>query len=127
MHSITSAADPHTTDMAHRMKIYSAQMALRVVCIIGVVLIDNLWVRILLILGAALLPWFAVMLANRGADRSERTASVYRPPTLTELPTAAETQDRPVDPESVVMDAEYTVHSGPRALPAPRPTATRRN
>ncbi|RLZ02707.1 hypothetical protein CWC38_09675 [Kocuria tytonicola] len=127
VHSITSAADPHTTDMAHRMKVYSVQMGLRIVCIIGAVLIDNLWVRVLLIAGAALLPWFAVMLANRGADRSERPGSAYRPPAAVELPTVAETQDRAAAPETVVVDAEYTVHRPQRELPAHRPTATRRN
>ena len=109
------------------MKVYSVQMGLRIVCIIGAVLIDNLWVRVLLITGAALLPWFAVMLANRGADRSERTSSVYRPPTRTELPTVAETREHSPEPGTVVVDAEYTVHRPQRELPAPRPTATRRN
>ncbi|MDO4919702.1 DUF3099 domain-containing protein [Kocuria sp.] len=124
---MTSAADPHTADISHRMKVYSAQMAVRIVCIIGAILIDNIWVRVLLVLGAALLPWFAVMLANKGADRSERTGSAYRPPTLTELPTTAETRDRAPEPEAVVVDGEYTVHAPQRALPVPRPTASRRN
>ncbi|WP_260850444.1 MULTISPECIES: DUF3099 domain-containing protein [Kocuria] len=126
VHSITSAADPHTTDMAHRMKVYSFQMALRVVCIIGVVLIDNLIARILLVLGAAILPWLAVMMANRGADRSERSGSAYRPPTRTELPTSAESQERAPDPETVVVDGEYTAPPPQRELPPPR-AVTRRN
>ena len=109
------------------MKVYSVQMGLRIVCIIGAVLIDNLWARVLLIAGAALLPWFAVMLANRGADRSERTSSVYRPPTRTELPTTAQAQEHAPDPGTVVVDGEYTVQRSPRELPAHRPSATRRN
>ncbi|WP_270263748.1 DUF3099 domain-containing protein [Kocuria marina] len=118
--------DPHTTDIAHRMKVYSFQMALRVVCIIGVVLIDNLIARILLVLGAAILPWLAVMMANRGADRSERSGSAYRPPTRTELPTSAESQERAPDPETVVLDGEYTAPPPQRELPPPR-AVTRRN
>ncbi|MDN3462131.1 MULTISPECIES: DUF3099 domain-containing protein [Kocuria] len=124
---MTSAADAHTTDMSHRMKVYGVQMALRVACIIGVFLIDNLTVRVLLILGAAVLPWLAVMLANRGADRSQRTGSAYRPPTRTELPTVAETRDVSPDAGDVVVDGEYTVHHAPRQLPGPDPSATRRN
>ena len=83
MHSITSAADSHTSDMRQRMKVYSIQMGLRVVCIIAMVLVDNLVARILLLLGAALLPWFAVLLANKGADRSQRAGSAYTPPQRT--------------------------------------------
>ncbi|MBK4121032.1 DUF3099 domain-containing protein [Kocuria rhizophila] len=127
VHSITSAVDPHTTDMTRRMKVYAVQMGLRVLCIIGVVLIDNFVARILLIVGAALLPWFAVMLANRGADRSERAGSAYQPPARTELPTVAETRDRAPDPDTVVVDAEYTVHPVQRQLPPAPPSATRRN
>ncbi|RUP84947.1 DUF3099 domain-containing protein [Kocuria sp. HSID17582] len=127
VHSITTAADPHTSDMSQRMKVYSIQMGLRVVCIIGMVLIDNLVARIVLLLGAALLPWFAVMLANKGADRSQRAGSAYAPPQRTELPTAAEASERAPDPENVVVDAEYTVHSPRPELPRPPHTATRRN
>lgn len=104
MHSITSAADSHTSDMSQRMKVYSIQMGLRVVCIIAMVLVDNLVARILLLLGAALLPWFAVLLANKGADRSQRAGSAYTPPQRTELPTAAEAQEHEPDPEAVVVD-----------------------
>lgn len=127
MHSITSAADSHTSDMRQRMKVYSIQMGLRVVCIIAMVLVDNLVARILLLLGAALLPWFAVLLANKGADRSQRAGSAYTPPQRTELPTAAEAQEHEPDPEAVVVDGEYTVHRPPRELPRPPHTATRRN
>ena len=70
------------------MKVYGVQMALRVACIIGVFLIDNLTVRVLLILGAAVLPWLAVMLANRGADRSQRTGSASVSYTHLTLPTS---------------------------------------
>ena len=112
--------------MAHRMKVYLFQMALRVVCIVGVVLVDNLIARILLVAGAAILPWLAVMMANRGADRSERTGSAYRPPTRTELPTAAETQESAPDPGTVIVDGEFTVPPPQRELPPPR-SATRRN
>ena len=92
--------------MSHRMKVYGVQMALRVACIIGVFLIDNLTVRVLLILGAAVLPWLAVMLANRGADRSQRAGSAYQPPTRTELPTVAETRDVSPEAGDVVVDGE---------------------
>ena len=125
MHSITSAADSHTADMSHRMKVYAAQMGLRVVCIIGIFLVDNLTARVLLALGAAVLPWMAVLLANRGADRSQRTVAAYRPPAQTELPTVAETQEHTPDPDTVVVDAEYTAHRSPRQLPSAGPSPAR--
>ena len=116
VHSITSAAGPHTQDMSHRMKVYALQQGLRIVCIVGVVFIDILWVRVLLCIGAAVLPWIAVLMANRGADRSERTSTYYRPPQRIELPTVAETQAKPENPETVVVDGEFRTHEPPQAI-----------
>ncbi|WHF23377.1 DUF3099 domain-containing protein [Kocuria rhizophila] len=60
--------------MSHRMKVYGVQMALRVACIIGVFLIDNLTVR------AAILGGRGAAVARGDArepraDRSQRTGS----------------------------------------------------
>ena len=120
VHSITSAADPHTQDMTHRMKVYGLQQGFRLVCIIGAVVVDVLWIRIVLLVAAAVLPWLGVMLANQGADRSERTSLYYRPPQRAELPTSAQTRATEPTPESVVVDAEFRVHHPPRALPPTR-------
>lgn len=125
VHSITSAAGPHTQDMTHRMKVYALQQGLRVVCIIGVVVVPILWMRIVLAVGAAVLPWIAVMLANRGADRSERTSSYLRPANRPELPTTRETHEQP-DASQTVVDAEFRPGSGPRSLPPGR-SGTARN
>lgn len=112
--------------MSRRMKVYALQQGFRLVCIIGAVFVDVLWLRVLLLLAAAVLPWMGVMLANQGADRSERTSEYYRPPRLAELPTSAETRAPEPAPESVVVDAEFRVNEPPRALP-PRRTSTSRN
>ena len=79
VHSITATAEPHTQDMGHRMKVYSIQMGLRIVCLIVFVAVDNIWVRGVAILGVAVLPWMAVLLANSN-DRSSRTSQYYEPP-----------------------------------------------
>lgn len=130
VHSITTAAGSHTQDMTHRMKVYGFQMGLRILCIIGFVAVDNLWARIFFVTGAALFPWFAVMLANQGADRSERTSSYYRPPMRTELPTTAQTtasQSKDAQ-EPIVVDGEFHVRpQQPQLPPAPRHTMSRRN
>ena len=106
------------------MKVYALQQGLRVVCIIGVVVVPILWVRIVLAVGAAVLPWIAVLLANRGADRSERTGSYLRPAYRPELPTPQPAGDEADSP--VVVDAEFRPGHGPPALPPGR-SATSRN
>lgn len=105
------------------MKVYAFQQGLRVVCIIGVVAIPVLWVRIVLAIGAAVLPWIAVLLANRASDHSQRTSSYYRPPDRVELPTTRETREHTDDGE-VVLDGQFHVKNGPPSLPPGRsPTA----
>ena len=125
VHSITSAPGPHTQDMTHRMKVYALQQGLRVVCIIGVVVVPVLWVRIVLAVGAAVLPWIAVMLANRGADRSERTSSYLQPAQRPELPTTRQTREHTGASETV-LDAEFRMRDDPPALPPGR-SGTARN
>ncbi|MFW0155104.1 DUF3099 domain-containing protein [Rothia sp. P6271] len=69
VYSITHAPSPHSESVDYRWRLYSIKMALRVVCIIGAVLTHG-WVSVVFFIGAALLPWFAVVVANghhRGA------------------------------------------------------------
>lgn len=118
VHSITTTAAPHTQDMGHRMKVYGIQMGLRVVCLIVFVLVDNLWVRGVAIAGVAVLPWMAVLLANRGADRSARTSHYYEPPAAPAL-TAAPEAPRPA-PAAVeqIIEGEFVAGHGDPQEPA---------
>lgn len=92
VHSITSTPEGRSKDMGRRMKVYTIQMALRVACFFGFVLVDNWWWRIVCVLGMVLFPWSAVLLANAGADKSERESSYLGPepvPMLTSTPEPA--------------------------------------
>lgn len=67
---ITDAPAPLSDDLAQRTRRYLVQMSIRVVCFLGAVVLDH-WTRWLLLVGAVLLPYFAVLLAN--ATRGART------------------------------------------------------
>lgn len=79
-YSITSTPEAHSADIGRRMMVYSIQMLLRVLCLIAFVLVDNWVLRIVFAAGVVVLPWSAVLLANVGADRTERSSSYAGPP-----------------------------------------------
>ncbi|MFF0990545.1 DUF3099 domain-containing protein [Kocuria nitroreducens] len=134
VHSITATAEPHTQDMGHRMKVYSIQMGLRIVCLIVFVAVDNIWVRGVAILGVAVLPWMAVLLANSN-DRSTRTSHYYEPPAAPALAAAPEPAP-PAAPLAIgfVLEGEFVAghgedgtgpaRSGSRAAPSGDPASS---
>ncbi|MDM7890268.1 DUF3099 domain-containing protein [Curtobacterium caseinilyticum] len=68
--SITSLPDSPELDRAHRLSKYVWQMAVRVVCFIGAVLVWttwHTWLAVIPIVFAAVIPWVAVILANAGS------------------------------------------------------------
>ncbi|AIY00308.1 hypothetical protein ART_0709 [Arthrobacter sp. PAMC 25486] len=65
--AITNAADPHSEDMRRRMVQYSVTMGIRMVCLAAIFVFDG-WFKLVPIIGAVVLPWVAVMIANSGAD-----------------------------------------------------------
>ncbi|MFI2102624.1 DUF3099 domain-containing protein [Isoptericola sp. NPDC019693] len=67
--SITSAPEPLEEDQARRTRRYLVQMGIRIVCFIGAVLVDVLWIRLVLVAAAVVLPYSAVLFANAGRDR----------------------------------------------------------
>lgn len=70
VHRITSAETRQSVDVDHRFKSYAIKMAIRVICIVAALFTDG-WVQIALIIGAAVIPWVAVVAAN-GANRQPR-------------------------------------------------------
>lgn len=66
---ITTAAAPLSDDIAARSRRYLIQMSIRVACFLGAVLIDH-WTRWVLLVGAVVLPYVAVVLANAGRERA---------------------------------------------------------
>ncbi|QDY91161.1 DUF3099 domain-containing protein [Arthrobacter sp. UKPF54-2] len=69
VHSITDAAAAHSEEMRQRMVKYAVAMGIRMVCLVLVFVVDG-WFKILPVIGAVFLPWFAVVIAN-GSDHAE--------------------------------------------------------
>ncbi|MDO5753845.1 DUF3099 domain-containing protein [Arthrobacter sp.] len=65
--AITNAAAPHSEEMHHRLVKYSITMGIRMVCL-GAIFVFDGWFKIIPVVGAVVLPWVAVILANGGAD-----------------------------------------------------------
>lgn len=80
--SITSAPEPLAADQARRARRYLVQMGIRVVCFVGAVVLWNrapLWLSLLLVAGAVVLPYVAVLFANAGRERQEQGPPVVDP------------------------------------------------
>ena len=77
--TVTTARLSHTDDIALRERRYVRTQLVRVACVIlGVALPIPVVFRLLLFVGAVLLPWFGVVMANAGptVSRRKRTAIV---------------------------------------------------
>lgn len=67
--SITSLPDSPEQDRAHRLSRYVWQMAFRVICFVGAVLVWSVWhtwLAVIPIVLAGVIPWVAVVIANAG-------------------------------------------------------------
>ena len=74
VHSITSAPEPLTDDLARRQKRYLVQMGIRIVCFAGAVLSWGripMWASLVLLIAAVVLPYSAVLFANAGRERRD--------------------------------------------------------
>lgn len=78
MPRITSARESLSDDLSRRTHRYLIQMGIRVACFIGAVVVDN-WTRWLLAVGAVVLPYVAVVLANAGRSRGEDPGTFIEP------------------------------------------------
>jgi uncharacterized membrane protein YdbT with pleckstrin-like domain len=79
VHRITTAADPLADDIARRTRRYLVQMGIRVVCFaLAVLLWDRLpvWVSVVLLVAAVVLPYIAVILANAGRERRDDAVEI---------------------------------------------------
>jgi len=71
---ITTAAPSRELDTAGRQRRYLYSMAVRTACFVGAVFVGPGWLRWVLVAGAALLPYVAVIAANNIARRHEELA-----------------------------------------------------
>ncbi|WP_425861301.1 DUF3099 domain-containing protein [Arthrobacter sp. TWP1-1] len=65
--TITNATPAHSDEMRQRMIKYAVTMGIRMVCLAAIFLFDG-WYRLIPVVGAVLLPWVAVVIANGAAD-----------------------------------------------------------
>lgn len=87
VHSITGARQGITEDQAPRTRRYLISMGIRTACVIGAIFIPG-WPRWVLIAGAVILPYLAVVIANAGRSRDTTPPPVVTPVLLKELPPA---------------------------------------
>jgi hypothetical protein len=86
---ITSAAASRNADIAARQKRYLLSMSLRTLCFVGAIIASLAgvhWLWPILIAGALVLPYIAVVMANAATTRADGFALVDGGPGLPELP-----------------------------------------
>ena len=66
---ITTAGTSRAEEIAGRQRRYVISMTIRTLCFIGAVVVGDNWLRWVLIAGAVLLPYVAVVLANNTDTR----------------------------------------------------------
>lgn len=108
--SITNAAEAHSQEMRGRMSKYALAMGIRMVCLVLLFVVHG-WFKLIPIIGAVVLPWVAVMIANGGADisKQEETELIDQAPHF-ELPSAPLPT---ADPASEVLIGELIVDDEP--------------
>jgi Protein of unknown function (DUF3099) len=87
---ITTAATSRAEDIAARQKRYVLAMSFRTACFVAAIVVTITWVRVLLIVGALVLPYVAVVMANAGSSKSDGFALVDGAGTSRELPSGTE-------------------------------------
>ena len=115
VHSITDAATAHSEEMRQRMIKYAVAMGIRMVCLILIFVVDG-WFKILPVIGAVFLPWFAVIIAN-GSDKAEVHADSlldYAPLAQLDAPAAERTESPgPEDPSMTLLQGELVDDEDP--------------
>lgn len=82
VHRITTAPPSLSADQSRRQRSYLIQMGIRVVCFVGAVATFHrvpVVLTLLLVIGAVVLPYTAVLVANAGRERQARDASFLEP------------------------------------------------
>ncbi|WP_426244427.1 DUF3099 domain-containing protein [Nocardioides sp. LHG3406-4] len=68
---ITTAAASREADISARQRRYVISMTIRTLCFVGAILVGPGWLRWVLVAGALLLPYVAVVMANVAEPRSD--------------------------------------------------------
>jgi hypothetical protein len=94
---ITTAASSRNDDIATRQRRYVVSMAIRTVCFVAAVVVGPGWLRWVLVAGAVLLPYVAVVMANAVTTKSDGFALMDGPGGQHELPAGPESAGAPDD------------------------------
>jgi hypothetical protein len=70
---ITSAPESPRAELGQRERRYFISMTIRTACFIGAVVVGDNWLRWVLVAGAFLLPYVAVVMANSASPRVQGT------------------------------------------------------
>ncbi len=68
---ITTAPTSRRDDLDRRRRRYVISMAVRTLCFVGAVVVGPGWLRWVLVVGAFILPYIAVVMANTASPRIE--------------------------------------------------------
>ena len=95
---ITSAPENPDAEYEHRRKRYAIMMALRAVAVLVAALTYHvsIWLAVACLVGGAILPWSAVILANDGPPK-KRAKTGFVPPGQEKALPPGTGQDRIVD------------------------------
>ncbi|HYH34207.1 MAG TPA: DUF3099 domain-containing protein [Nocardioides sp.] len=82
---ITTASSSPREDIARRQRRYVVSMSLRTACFVGAILVGAGWLRWVLVAGALLLPYVAVVMANAVTTKPDGFSLTEAPGTRPEL------------------------------------------
>jgi hypothetical protein len=68
---ITTAGASRNDDISARQRRYLLAMGFRTLCFVGAVFVQVTWLRVILVIGALVLPYVAVVMANAGSTKSD--------------------------------------------------------
>jgi uncharacterized membrane protein YdbT with pleckstrin-like domain len=94
VHSITGAQQGTTEDQAPRTRRYLISMGIRTACVIAAIIVPG-WPRWVLIAGAVILPYIAVVAANAGRSKKDPGPAPVAMPIMRQLPSADANTNRP--------------------------------
>lgn len=110
--SITETAPAHSVEMHGRMVKYATAMGIRIVCL-GLIFVFDGWFKLIPVIGAVILPWIAVVIANGGADTSNLgTDTLLDQAPVAEIETGTVFTDDAEQEPSETLIGEYVVEDG---------------
>jgi hypothetical protein len=83
---ITTASTSRDEDIAVRQKRYLVAMGFRTACFVAAIFVTPIWLRVVFVAGALILPYVAVVMANAGSTKSDGFALVDGATGAKELP-----------------------------------------